>query len=94
MEKLFFTPADVAMIGHGSGVYQYSKLYNQHLENDYLLPRPYLRIFECNDGGKNDRKKWMLDLAGEDQKSVWECIEKMTENKYWQTLDTFLRTAI
>ena len=39
-------------------------------------------------------EKQMLDLAGEDQNSVWECIEKMTENKYWQTLDTFLRTAI
>ena len=33
------------------------------------------------------QETWMLDLADEAENIVWECIETMTANKYWQNLD-------
>ena len=48
----FFTTADVDIISHACGVYQYPQLYYQHLEKYQLLPPPYLESFDVGNGEK------------------------------------------
>ena len=80
------------MTFYGCGVYQYLQCYDKKLEKYQLLPHPYLRSFEVNNGEKVTKEKQVLNLSGEAGKKIWECIETMTKNKYWKTLEKFLRS--
>ena len=51
-EKSYSTSNDVSMQGYGYGVSQYPQLYRQKLDNDQVLPRPYLWSFEGVHGDK------------------------------------------
>ena len=57
------------MLGHVCGFYQCSQLYYQHLEKYQVLPRQYLGRYE-GVIGKNNKRKWMVGLAGESEKLV------------------------
>ena len=72
--KTFSEFANVSMLGNLCVVSQYPQFHYQHLEKCQLLPCPYLVSFEDSNGGKYIREKWLLDLRGESEKIVWDCI--------------------
>ena len=49
--------------------------------------------FEGFPGEKFTKLKWVLNLAGQSETSVWGSIEKRVTNKYWMTLKQKLTTA-
>ena len=51
-KNIYFTSANVAILGHRCGVSQYPQFYDQPLEKCQLLPRPYLGILEGGNGEK------------------------------------------
>ena len=46
MENIYFTSADVSMLGYGCGVSQYTQFFVKDLDMYQVLPRPYLRSFD------------------------------------------------
>ena len=51
-KNIYFTSANVAILGHRCSVSQYPQFYDQQLEKCQLLPRPYLGILEGGNGEK------------------------------------------
>ena len=86
VEKTVYTSADVSMLCYGCGVSQYPQFYHQDLDKYQVLPHPDdLEMFEGDNKENFIKEKWQLDLAGQAETFVWECIGKSKTKKYYNS---------
>ena len=67
-ENIFFTSADVSMLGYGCGVSRNPQFYYRYLDKYQVLPRPYLEYFEGYPGEKIYNK--MVVILGRSSRNI------------------------